>query len=368
MKNNMIIRLCLLGMLLLLGSCTQEQRFRLEGRVDTRYNDSLVTLFTFLGNRIHSVDSAYVSDGRFRFEGPEYLYEESLVSLGNYPDSVFSVGLFLCEGDIEVELKRQPVVRSQMVDEYKAFVDSSRVLYSRTFTADEAERKAVGEAEWKRRLDEYWKFRYEFKKKHLGDGLGRKVFAEDAYFAGETYTGELYNLMSEQDRNRSDVKRHHAQWEKANRWEQMKGKSFLDFTLTDSSGVLRKISDYVGKYDCLLLDFWASWCGPCRAAEPKLKQLLKEYGDKGFGIVAISLDKNKEPWLTLLGKDERPWTDLCISNPEDYDEICELYNIRSIPFGILIDKTGKIISVVHPLTLEYWLSDLLNETASAVKP
>ena len=364
----MITGACVLSVLFLLASCAHEERFRLEGRVDTRYNDSLVTLFTFLGNRIRSVDSAYVADGRFRFEGPEYLYEESLVSLGNYPDSVFSVGLFLCEGDIEVELKRQPVVRSRMVDEYKAFVDSSRVLYSRTFTADEAKRKAVGEAEWKRRLDEYWKFRYEFKIKHLGDGLGRKVFAEDAYFSGEPYTGELYNLMPERDRNRLDVKRHHAQWEKSNRWEQMKGKPFPDFTLTDSSGMKRKISDYVGKYDYLLLDFWASWCGPCRAAEPKLKQLLKDYGDKGFGIVTISLDKNKESWLDLLKRDKRPWVDLCISNPEDYEKICELYNIRSIPFGILIDKAGKIISVVHPLTLEYWLSDLLSDATFAVKP
>ena len=67
-------------------------------------------------------------------------------------------------------------------------------------------------------------------------------------------------------------------------------------------------------------------------------------------------------------KGQRPWVDLCISNPEDYEKICELYNIRSIPFGILIDKAGKIISVVHPLTLEYWLSDLLSDATFAVKP
>ena len=361
MKNKKVVGICLLGMLLLLASCAQEKRFRLEGRVDTRYNDSLVTLFTFLGNRIRSVDSTYVADGRFRFEGLEYLYEESLVSLGNYPDSVFSVGLFLCEGDIEVELKRQPVVRSQIMDEYKAFEDSSRVLYARTFAANEAERKAVSKAEWKRRLDEHWRFRFEFKKKHLGDGLGRKLFAEDMSWTDEPYSGELYKMMSERDRNRPDVKGRYQYWKKVHAQASMKGKPCPDFVLVDSLGQSHRISDYIGKHKLLFLDFWASWCGPCRRLEPKMKEMLKKYGDRGFDILGISIDHDKNAWLKALREDKRNWQDLCIATAEDEKELRDKFLITGIPHGVFVDQNGKIVVITSAAALQYVLENYYGE-------
>ena len=83
----------------------QDSRFKVIGTVDTKYNDSLITLFTFTGDIVRTVDSTYVKNGRFGFEGWEYLYEKSLISLGNYPDTVLSAEVFLEGGNISVELK-----------------------------------------------------------------------------------------------------------------------------------------------------------------------------------------------------------------------------------------------------------------------
>ena len=104
--------------------------FRINGKIDSSYNGTLVTLFTFIGNEIRSVDSTYVKDGHFSFSGPEYIYEESLVSVGNSPDTVLYADVYL-KGEIDVHLKPKSVVRSSFNDEYKAFRDSTNVIIER---------------------------------------------------------------------------------------------------------------------------------------------------------------------------------------------------------------------------------------------
>lgn len=127
MQNKYVVLLIVLLCSLKLNA--QDRRFCVIGTADTRYNDSLVTLFTFTGGIIRTVDSTYVENGSFCFEGFEYLYEKSLISLGNYPDTVLSAEIFLEKGEIFVDLKRQSTVNSPLVDEYKIFQDSCRVLW-----------------------------------------------------------------------------------------------------------------------------------------------------------------------------------------------------------------------------------------------
>lgn len=81
--------------------------------------------------------------------------------------------------------------------------------------------------------------------------------------------------------------------------------------------------------------------------EPHLVRLYQEYKDRGFGILGISLDVNTASWLSVLAKKENLWPELCIAGKEDDKRIRELYSITGIPFGVLLDKSGKIISVVN---------------------
>jgi peroxiredoxin len=113
-----------------------------------------------------------------------------------------------------------------------------------------------------------------------------------------------------------------------------------DFTQNDPDGKPVKLSDFRGKY--VLVDFWASWCGPCRAENPNVVKAYNKYKSKGFTILGVSLDREKDPWLKAIKDDNLTWTH--VSDVKYWDnEVAKQYGIRAIPANVLIDKTGKIV-------------------------
>ena len=119
------------------------------------------------------------------------------------------------------------------------------------------------------------------------------------------------------------------------------GKTAPEFSLPDTAGVSVSLSDFRGKY--VLLDFWASWCGPCRGENPNVVKAFNEYKDKNFTIIGISLDKDKSKWLKAIADDNLTWTHL--SDLKYWDsEIPALYGVRGIPANVLLDPDGVIIA------------------------
>jgi peroxiredoxin len=113
-----------------------------------------------------------------------------------------------------------------------------------------------------------------------------------------------------------------------------------DFTMNDSLGHPRKLSSFYGKV--LLVDFWASWCGPCRRENPNIVAAYRQYSRKGFDIVGISLDKNRDRWMKAISDDKLGWHHL--SDLRGWNNAAAgLYGIRSIPSNLLLDKNGMII-------------------------
>lgn len=116
------------------------------------------------------------------------------------------------------------------------------------------------------------------------------------------------------------------------------------FSQPDSSGKQISLTDFRGKY--LLLDFWASWCGPCRAENPNYLANYKKYHDKGFEMLGVALDKatDRDKWIAAMHKDGLLWPQ--VSDLTYWDgEVPKLYGIRSIPQNFLIDPQGKIIAI-----------------------
>lgn len=119
------------------------------------------------------------------------------------------------------------------------------------------------------------------------------------------------------------------------------GKTAPDFSLPDTAGVAVALADFRGKY--VLLDFWASWCPPCRRENPNVVKAFQDYKDKNFTILGISLDNNKDKWLKAIADDQLTWTH--VSDLKYWDsEIPALYGVRGIPANVLLDPNGVIIA------------------------
>lgn len=119
------------------------------------------------------------------------------------------------------------------------------------------------------------------------------------------------------------------------------GSMAADFTMNDITGKSFMLSSLSGKY--VLVDFWASWCAPCRKENPNVVKAYAKYHDKGLEIVGVSLDNNKEAWEKAVKDDNLTW--IHVSDLKGFKNAAAiLYGVRSVPTNFLIDKTGKIIA------------------------
>ncbi len=121
------------------------------------------------------------------------------------------------------------------------------------------------------------------------------------------------------------------------------GQPYIDFSLPDTTGNMIALSSVIGKSKYVFLDFWASWCPPCRAEKPNVVKAYNTYKSKGFEIFSVSLDKTAEAWKTAIKTGHLSW--FHVSSLKHWDsEPAKLYGVGSIPSNFLLDSNGVIVA------------------------
>jgi thiol-disulfide isomerase/thioredoxin len=135
------------------------------------------------------------------------------------------------------------------------------------------------------------------------------------------------------------------------------GTMAINFSQKDTLGKPISLASFKGKY--VLVDFWASWCGPCRQENPNLVAAFQKYKVKNFTVLGVSLDESRANWIQAIRKDKLAWTH--VSDLKYFEnEVAKMYRINSIPANFLIDPTGKIIARnLRGEELEQMLANLL---------
>ncbi|MFT5859856.1 MAG: thiol-disulfide isomerase/thioredoxin [Flavobacteriaceae bacterium] len=119
------------------------------------------------------------------------------------------------------------------------------------------------------------------------------------------------------------------------------GKLAPDFEEKKIDGTMMKLSDLRGSV--VLLDFWASWCGPCRKENPTVVKAYEKYAEEGFTVMSVSLDKSKPNWEAAIAKDGLVWPNHVSDLKQWSSRVAKIYGVSGIPFTVLIDREGKII-------------------------
>ncbi|MBP5210614.1 MAG: AhpC/TSA family protein [Bacteroidales bacterium] len=330
-------------------SCSQGVKYSVNGVCSQ--NDAVVYLIDQITSA--PIDSAVVADGAFTLSGRAA--KEALLAL-NVAGSRAQLPFFNDGVPVTVDLNTNTLTGSELNnkvaegcqkikdanDQYNALVSSLRNL-----TQEEMRdaRAKVNDAR-QNILNAYNSIIEDNKDnivpsafaKDIYSNLGAQKFNE-LFDEGAAWTKQAFAQFYKNDRDEATARAKAKEEAK----QAIIGQQFLDLEEADPDGNMHKLSEYVGQGKWVLVDFWASWCGPCKNEMPNVVAAYKKYHKKGFDIVGLSLDREKEPWVKAITDWDMPWIHL--SDIKYWNSLAaEVYNVNAIPDNLLIDPTGKVVA------------------------
>lgn len=346
-------------------SCTSGNTYKITGVVDGAANGDTVFIQNRVNREFIKLDSAIIKDGKFIFEGKQDSTVNRYITYTKGERKYFA-DFFLENGDISLSLgEKDSIVGTPSNDIYQAFKTQMNALNSKmetVYTSMQAptlteEQKKV-KSEEMNALD-----------KSMTGTIVQTIDKNIANPVG-IYLLKAYNYYIEYDKLETILEKIPTKYQKNEDILHLKdlvktakatsvGQKFVDFSMLTPEGKPIKLSDYAGKGKYVLVDFWASWCGPCRQEMPNLVKVYTQYKDKGFEIVGVSLDKDGVSWKNGIKRLNITWPQM--SDLKYWEcEGSKLYAIRSIPHTLLLDKNGKIIARgLHGEELQTKLAELL---------
>ena len=371
LRNNLIV--LLLAAAGLFSSCGSGNHYSLTGSLPARYDGCLVKLtpatFFFSEEKPSPVDSVKIKDGKFRFAGTVQeptVYMLTIDGVDYKIPDMASIAVVIEPGDVTIEYDTLGIIMA-----------GTPVNERYMTTIGEAKRETVRQRQllWQERdsvkrlpgsveneVDNYYNLKSSaifkenvipasenFIREYVGTEIGEFFFfhccGKDVY--SKAFVDEVYPTIRPEIREQYETLIR-ARQEKQDYFVHSQkvtnvGMPYREIVARTIDGKEIRLSDYVGKKQLILLDFWASWCIPCIQEVPLLKRLQEKYKNQGLQIVGVSVDSDREKWQGALNKHQP--AGIQISELKGWESVSRVdYGVQAIPFTVLIDASGKILA------------------------
>lgn len=355
--------------LLVSATTIDKKGYTISGKIKAADGDTVI-LATIDYLSLIPLDTTIIKDGKFFFTGeqkePVYRY---ITQIKNGVATELGSDLILENGTISVSLDKENkgahgTANNELWREYttqdnkismKALPYWNVAEDSTQTDSVRAHAKKVIESVQREQLD----YLVSFIRSHIKSGLSHLLFESYYQTLEPKYIEEILAEVKKagiEDELYTTAKQKLDAMKKTT-----PGNQFTDIELNDQNGKSIKLSTIVPNNKITMIDFWASWCGPCRAEMPHVVELYKKYKSKGFEIVGVSLDKNKESWIKAIQTLNMPWPQ--ISDLKGWkSKGAASYDITAIPATVLINQKGEIVAKnLRGEELSKKLDELLNQ-------
>lgn len=342
----------------LLAACSGNQGYTVKGTVEGAADGDTVYMRVLEGRQWLKVDSTVIENGQFTFKGQQDSAVHRYITCNPTGKDGLSIDFFLENGAINVQLTsgfNDAATGTPNNDIYQSIrtkinanlqqisaLLSDPALSDSTLTEEELEAKHKEVSAKEEAINnDIIDIVAESIAQNIANPVGIYLLKNNYYALSVEQLAPLMPQIPAAYDNDELIIRIKDNVEKLKKTAV--GQKFTDFEMQTPDGKAVKLSDYVGKGKVVLVDFWASWCGPCRREMPNLVEAYKKYKNKGLEIVGVSLDRNAEDWKNGIKQLNITWpqmSDLKYWNCEG----AKLYAVSSIPHTVLIDAEGNILA------------------------
>ena len=329
--------------------------YKINGTADLKWlNEKTVYFAELNGVSLYNTDSTVVKNGKFTFSGVADTAKICGIWFYDEQNSEKITRILILENKkIVIKIVDEDnilVSGTNFNDIYSDYLNTILEFYKKIDKAYQ-----ISEMDAKKVKSEITDFNFDFCLKNATNLVGKAIFLESFYTFSVEQKEQITNLFDEETKKDEKIALIIESLPQEKKVDV--GQQFTDFTLPTPQGNMLQLSNLVGKSDFLLIDFWASWCGPCIRSFPALKTVYERYNGKRFEILGVSLDKTGQDWQDAIKKYDLRWKH--VSDLKLWQcEAAQIYAVSSIPCTVLLDKNGKIIGKnLHPMEIE----DIINK-------